>query len=322
MTRFNVPICRFNAYSVLFIMILVFIFDVAQCIDNKEYVGSLQIRPNKQYVQRQREKQLNLFARINNPSQNVSTSDFCVMLTLWNSGGNESETELLSVSPEIVALRFQNKQLETNKQEIYVYARNKTGRVILEANSNETFNLKPARISILIYKSASLNIFTDVIGWGYFVVWSVSFYPQIWLNFQRKSVVGLNFDFLALNILGFLSMSVFNVGLFFIERVQEIYFNKNPNETELPLALNDIVFALHALFACLITAVQSLIYERGGQRVSKIGILMIVALSLIPLITIIVEAAGKTDVVQVLYMFSYVKLIVTGIKYVPQVSLF
>ena len=43
---------------------------------------------------------------------------------------------------------------------------------------------------------------------------------QIILNFQRRSVVGLNFDFLAYNITGFLCYSVFNIGLYWIPLVQ------------------------------------------------------------------------------------------------------
>jgi hypothetical protein len=34
----------------------------------------------------------------------------------------------------------------------------------------------------------SVNI---VIGWVYFVAWSLSFYPQVYYNWTRKSVVGL-----------------------------------------------------------------------------------------------------------------------------------
>jgi cystinosin len=54
----------------------------------------------------------------------------------------------------------------------------------------------------------------------YFVAWSISFYPQIFLNIYRRSVVGLNFDFLAFNITGFLAYSVFNIGLFWIPEVE------------------------------------------------------------------------------------------------------
>lgn len=35
-----------------------------------------------------------------------------------------------------------------------------------------------------------LRILSDALGWSYFVLWSVSFYPQAILNYKRKSVEG------------------------------------------------------------------------------------------------------------------------------------
>ena len=61
-----------------------------------------------------------------------------------------------------------------------------------------------------------------------YLLWSVSLtlshflslIIQIILNFRRRSVVGLNFDFLAFNITGFLAYSLFNVGLYWIPEVK------------------------------------------------------------------------------------------------------
>ena len=39
--------------------------------------------------------------------------------------------------------------------------------------------------------------------------WSVSFYPQVLLNFQRKTSVGLSFDFLLYNVLAFSCYATF-----------------------------------------------------------------------------------------------------------------
>lgn len=39
--------------------------------------------------------------------------------------------------------------------------------------------------------------------------WSVSFYPQVLLNFQRKTSVGLSFDFLLYNVLAFSCYAAF-----------------------------------------------------------------------------------------------------------------
>lgn len=39
--------------------------------------------------------------------------------------------------------------------------------------------------------------------------WSVSFYPQVLLNFRRKTSVGLSFDFLLYNVLAFSCYAAF-----------------------------------------------------------------------------------------------------------------
>lgn len=44
------------------------------------------------------------------------------------------------------------------------------------------------RVSIIIsfVHSVILAVFSDVVGWIYFVAWSISFYPQIVTNYRRK----------------------------------------------------------------------------------------------------------------------------------------
>ncbi|KAL3309044.1 hypothetical protein Ciccas_012415 [Cichlidogyrus casuarinus] len=36
--------------------------------------------------------------------------------------------------------------------------------------------------------SGALETFSKVIGWIYFLAWTISFYPQVWINFKRRSV--------------------------------------------------------------------------------------------------------------------------------------
>ena len=57
--------------------------------------------------------------------------------------------------------------------------------------------------------------------WLYFCLWSVSFYPQILLNQRRRSVRGLNLDFVLLNVVGFALYSCYNLMLFFDKDIQE-----------------------------------------------------------------------------------------------------
>lgn len=68
--------------------------------------------------------------------------------------------------------------------------------------------------------SSPLIVVSEVVGWVYFAAWSVSFYPQIYINFKRKSVVGYSLDYVALNIVGFVMYSTFNAGLFWSKYMQ------------------------------------------------------------------------------------------------------
>lgn len=115
-------------------------------------------------------------------------------------------------------------------------------------------------ISINICKSWELNVLINVVGWIYFAAWSLSFYFQVILNYQRKSVVGLNFDFLALNLLGFACYTIYNFCLMFSREVQNDYY-KRYTYMRIPVEYNDLFFAVHAFVLTLITVIQCFIYE-------------------------------------------------------------
>ncbi|XP_016924404.4 cystinosin [Drosophila suzukii] len=190
-------------------------------------------------------------------------------------------------------------------------------KVTADSDAANTEIVKDVFVRVTVAKSRALIYTSIVFGWVYFVAWSVSFYPQIWINYRRKSVEGLNFDFLALNIVGFTLYSMFNCGLYFIEGLQKEYEDRYPLGLN-PVMLNDVVFSLHAMFATTITILQCCFYQRAQQKVSFIayGILAIFA------VVVIVSAglAGGAVIhwLDFLYYCSYVKLTITIIKYVPQ----
>lgn len=62
----------------------------------------------------------------------------------------------------------------------------------------------------------------------------------------------MNFDFVAMNLTGFLFYSIYNTEGYFIS-------NKQTGQVE----LNDVFFAYHALFATLVTLVQVAFFKRG-----------------------------------------------------------
>ncbi|KAH8873630.1 Cystinosin [Schistosoma japonicum] len=200
-----------------------------------------------------------------------------------------------------------------------VYA-NKPGHIYLGIKSVPNIHIvnadKPITpVSVIHYHW--LYILQVVIGWLYFAAWTVSFYPQLFLNCKRKSVVGFNFDFAVLNVIGFFYYSIYNIGLFWIPLIQQQYLQRHPLGS-VPVLLNDLVFAFHAFFISLLTALQILFYERGGQQVSKTCIGIIILIIIYSVIVCILGGANVTEWLDTLYLLSYVKLFISFIKYTPQ----
>ncbi|XP_042273647.1 cystinosin [Thunnus albacares] len=195
---------------------------------------------------------------------------------------------------------------------------NDVGQVTTYLLSNNTdLNSLSVRIRFMVVHSNILSVLGEVIGWIYFLAWSVSFYPQALENWRRKSVVGLNFDFLALNLTGFIAYSVFNIGLFWVPDIKEEFLKRNPNGIN-PVNANDVFFSLHALLLCLVYISQAAAYERGGQKVSWTALFFLLIGWTFALVSLFLAVAKQISWLDYLYYFSYIKLAVTLIKYVPQ----
>ncbi|XP_060934586.1 cystinosin [Limanda limanda] len=192
------------------------------------------------------------------------------------------------------------------------------GQVTTHLISNNTdFNSLSVRIRFMVIRSNILLVISQVIGWIYFMAWSVSFYPQAYENWKRKSVVGLNFDFLALNLTGFIAYSVFNIGLFWVPYIKEEFLMRNLNGIN-PVNANDVFFSLHAVLLCLVYISQAAMYERGCQKVSWTAFCLLLVAWTFALVSLFLAVAKQITWLDYLYYFSYIKLAVTLIKYVPQ----
>ncbi|KAM9949310.1 hypothetical protein ACTFIT_010517 [Dictyostelium discoideum] len=166
---------------------------------------------------------------------------------------------------------------------------------------------------------SALSIISIIIGWIYFACWSLSFYPQVILNFRKKNVIGLSFDFLLFNITGYACYSVFNSVLYFDKLVKNEYYDKYG--PPIPVQQSDIAFAIHGFVLTAITIIQCFIYDRGNQKNSKLGIGIA---TLIWVSLIVMTILGFSNVFTWLWVinyYSYVKLFITFIKYIPQAYL-
>jgi len=174
---------------------------------------------------------------------------------------------------------------------------------------------------------------SNYIGWIYFTAWSISFYPQVITNYFRKSVVGLSFDYIALNFIGYICYSIYNGSLLYNNAIRQAYhkqFNSDP-----AVRSNDVFFAFHALLLTIVNVIQIVKYDRGNQRITRYAITLISGMLIsITIFIIIIFSTGNntesnnndnnaltTTWLGFLTFLSYIKLTTTLTKYIPQVFL-
>ncbi|KAJ4822221.1 hypothetical protein Tsubulata_045756 [Turnera subulata] len=167
------------------------------------------------------------------------------------------------------------------------------------------------------WNSIPLEITYEAFGWIAFISWSISFYPQVILNFRRKSVVGLNFDFVVLNLTKHSSYLIYNASLYFSPAIQEQYYQKYGYGEMIPVAANDVAFSIHAVLLTAFTLFQIVIYERGNQKVSKISIGILSMVWLIAAVCFFV-ALPSHSWLWLISVFNSIQVFMTLIKYIPQ----
>jgi len=108
------------------------------------------------------------------------------------------------------------------------------------------------------------RVISSVIGFNYFVLWSVCFYPQVLLNYRRQSTKGLSQDFAILNFMGWAFYSAYLCAMYFDDRIQALYAERFKNESS-TVQSNDVAFAVHAMVLSFIYIVQIVYYGGSSQ---------------------------------------------------------
>lgn len=157
-----------------------------------------------------------------------------------------------------------------------------------------------------------------IIGYVYFMCWSVSFYPQVISNYKRKTTDGLSADFCTLNVIGFGCYTAYSTSMFWSEGIREMYRSKYGAEPT--VQSNDVAFAIHALLLSSITLGQ-IVYYRGSERPSKIIMAVIVMILLFCAGYAVLVLCKIYSWLDYIYALSFVKVGISLIKYIPQVIL-
>ena len=167
----------------------------------------------------------------------------------------------------------------------------------------------------------ALYYVSQVLGWIYFVAWSISFYGQVIENFRRHSVSGLNFDFEIYNLVGFTTYTIYNV---------RGYLDDNLGTGT--VQIQDIFFGAHALLLTLVTIFQILYYFNPNdkdQKVSNVTITIILVMIWGAVLLVIVESGlgyydphvkeDRSYIFNSLVYMGWCKVCISLIKYIPQV---
>ncbi|KAI5282661.1 hypothetical protein KEM54_002650 [Ascosphaera aggregata] len=173
---------------------------------------------------------------------------------------------------------------------------------------------------------------SELLGWLYTIAWSMSFYFQPYQNYRRGSTTGLAIDFQYVNVLGYVTMTIYQFSFMYSPLIRAQYAARHPQAPEPTTQMNDLVFAFHALILSSISYSQFFPWIWGlrvsnHQRASKpvLGVFWgsVLGVAVLSLLVIFRGSNDPTDVqawawIDVMYAMSWVKVIVTVTKYIPQ----
>ncbi|KAI0381742.1 PQ loop repeat-domain-containing protein [Hypomontagnella monticulosa] len=176
-----------------------------------------------------------------------------------------------------------------------------------------------------------LEFLSALFGWIYTLSWSLSFYSQPLLNIRRKSTSGTTVDFPFINTIGFIAYLIYNTVFYSSPVIRHQYALRNNDHTP-TVAVNDIVFAAHAFVVCAVLTTQYFFpaiwgFDRApGTKPSRLilgvatGSFAAVAIIIFVVLSMPPDADPKVSWawLDVVYTISYVKLLITLVKYVPQ----
>ncbi|KAI4233745.1 MAG: hypothetical protein L6R40_006977 [Gallowayella cf. fulva] len=161
--------------------------------------------------------------------------------------------------------------------------------------------------------------------------WSLSFYPQPILNLRRRSTAGTTPAFPFINVLGFISYLISTLAFYSSPMIRGQYAIRNPSSPKPTVRLNDVVFALHAVIMSTLGWSQFSKriwgFSQGTQNVGRViwalAVSCVLAIVLMSLFVASRPRAGYDPAgwawIDVVYAVGYVKLLITLIKYMPQV---
>ena len=80
------------------------------------------------------------------------------------------------------------------------------------------------------------QVFSSIMGWTYFFMWAISFWPQVVTNYKNQDTMGLKSDKLAYDLIGFECLVIYESSMYFSTYTRGLYIeshNGNSPEVEI-----------------------------------------------------------------------------------------
>lgn len=174
-----------------------------------------------------------------------------------------------------------------------------------------------------IQHPAWYRVVSAAVGYTYFLAWSVSFYPQVLTNWRRRNTQGLSVDFCLLNVLGFACYTAYTVALYSSPAVRREY-RARQHTPGIPVESNDVAFCVHATVLSAVTVGQMVWYGQTTllhQVRPVIGRFMVALVLWIVVLGPLLVVSGVWHWLDYLYSLSFIKVLISLVKYIPQVLL-
>jgi len=166
-------------------------------------------------------------------------------------------------------------------------------------------------------------VFSDIIGWFYFSVWTIAWYGIIYEIYKYESASGISFDFQLYNVFGFISYTIYTIWGFL-----------DPDIGVNGVTIQDVFFSVHSMLCTFYIVYLSCKYydpNDNNQKFSLKAITIVSLLSLGFIVMLILERGlqlydpydhkGTNFSFNTIIYLGFAKAFITLIKYIPQVVL-
>mmetsp|Transcript_14614 Transcript_14614/g.22524 ORF Transcript_14614/g.22524 Transcript_14614/m.22524 type:complete len:554 (-) Transcript_14614:86-1747(-) len=121
-------------------------------------------------------------------------------------------------------------------------------------------------------QSSSWDVISNILGYSYFLAWTLSFYPQIITNctHPEKAVRGLSLDFIVWNIIGFALYAVYTTSLRYSAVVRQEYADRFGGggavvQSDVPMAYHDPSLTNTTMFNVVINTMFTTINSNSSN---------------------------------------------------------